>query len=88
MNWLKYLLIALGLLFAGMILFSVIGLITTVVYYLLIIGVLGGAAYFGYKLLKKETSFELEAKNPLAEIEMDNAKSVKQLEEYKRKYLK
>ena len=88
MNWLKYILIALGLLFAGMILFSLIGLISTVVYYLLIIGVLGGAAYVGYKLLKKETALELENKNPIAKIEMDNAKTVKQLEEYKRKYLK
>lgn len=88
MNWLKYILIALGLLFAGMILFSVIGLISTVVYYLLIISVLGGAAYVGYKLLKKETALELENKDPIAKIEMDNAKTVRQLEEYKRKYLK
>jgi hypothetical protein len=88
MNWLKYILITLGLLFAGMILFSVIGLISTVVYYLLIIGVLGGAAFIGYKLLKKETVLELENKDPIAKIELDNAKTVKQLEEYKRKYLK
>lgn len=88
MNWLKYILIALGLLFAGMILFSVIGLISTVIYYLLIAGALGGAAYVGYKLLKKEAALELENKNPAAKIEIDNAKTVKQLEEYKRKYLK
>lgn len=88
MNWLKYILIALGLLFAGMILFSVIGLISTVVYYLLIVGIVGGAAYFGYKLLKKESALELENKNPIAKIEMDNIKTAKQLEEYKRKYLK
>lgn len=88
MNWLKYILIALGLLFAGMILFSLIGLITTAVYFLLIIGVLGGAGYLGYKLLKKEAALELENKNPITKIEIDNVKTVKQLEEYKRKYLK
>lgn len=88
MNWLKYILILLGLLFAGIILFSVIGLIGTVVYYLLIAGVLGGAAFLGYKLLKKESALELENKNPIAKIEIDDAKTARQLEEYKRKYLK
>lgn len=86
MNWLKYLLIALGLIFAGLLVFSIVGLIYHVIWYLVVIGVLAGGGYVGYKLFKKDDdSLKLENKTPMAISEMKNADRT--LEEYKRKYL-
>ena len=86
MNWLKYILIALGLILLAMLASSVIGIIYGAFWYLLVIGVVAGGGYVGYKLLKKDrNSLKLEDKTPTAIAEMENADRA--LEEYKRKYL-
>ncbi|MGI9035390.1 MAG: hypothetical protein ACR2GD_05055 [Pyrinomonadaceae bacterium] len=85
MNWLKFFLIALGLILLAMLASSVIGIIYGALWYLLVIGVVGGGAYLGYKLLKKDDSLKLEDKTPISIAEMENADRA--LEEYKRKYL-
>ena len=86
MNWLKYILIALGLILLAMLASSVIGIIYGALWYLLVIGVVAGGGYVGYKLLKKDRNpLKLEDKTPTAIAEMENADRA--LEEYKRKYL-
>lgn len=88
MNWLKYILIALGLIFLGIIALSVVGLISAAFYYLLVLGVVGIAGYVGYKVIAKSRARELQSRDPITKIEVDAARAARQLEEYKRKYLK
>ena len=86
MNWLKYILIALGLIFAGLLVFSVVGVIYHAIWYLVVIGVVAVGGYAGYQLFKKDGDLpQLEAKTPTAVSELKNADRA--LEEYKRKYL-
>lgn len=86
MNWLKFILIALGLILAAMLVSSVIGIIYSAFWYLVVIGVVSVGGYVGYQLLKKDDdSLRLEDKKPTAIAEMQNADRT--LEEYKRKYL-
>jgi amino acid permease len=88
MNWLKFILLMCGLLFAGMIVLSVIGVIYSALFYIFILGAVGIAGYVGYKLISKDAALELESRDPIAKIELDNAERIKSLEDYKRKYLK
>lgn len=86
MNWLKYILIALGLIFAAMLASSVIGIIYGAFWYLFLVGVVAVGGYVGYRLLKKDDdSLKLEGKTPTAISELRDADRA--LEEYKRKYL-
>ena len=86
MNFIKVILIAVGLFLAAMLAFSVVGIVYSALWYLFLLGVvvIGGAV--GYKLLIKEKhSQELEDNTPITIAEMKNADRT--LEEYKRKYL-
>jgi len=86
MNFVKIILVAIVLVLAAMLAFSVIGIVYSALWYLFLLGIVavGGAA--GYKfLVKDKESPKLEDKTPIAIAEMKNADRT--LEEYKRKYL-
>ncbi len=86
MNFIKIILIAIGLILAAMLVFSIGGIVYSALWYLFLLGivVIGGAV--GYKLLVKDKeSPKLEDKTPITIAEMKNADRT--LEEYKRKYL-
>lgn len=86
MNWLKFILIALGVILAAMLVSSVVGIIYGAFWYLILIGVVAVGGYAGYKLLKKgDDSLKLEDKTLTGIAEMRDADRA--LEEYKRKYL-
>ncbi|MGI8467416.1 MAG: hypothetical protein ACR2N3_03085 [Pyrinomonadaceae bacterium] len=86
MNWLKFILIALGVILAAMLASSIVGIIYGAFWYLVLIGVVAVGGYAGYKLLKKgDDSLKLEDKTPVGIAEIQNADRA--LEEYKRKYL-
>ena len=56
MNIVKLILAAIGLVFVGMVLLWVLGFLSSIVWYLFWIGLLGGVAYGGYRLFKKAES--------------------------------
>ena len=87
MDWIKILLAALGLFFAIAVIFWVIGIISTILWYLFWIAVLGAIGYGGYKLFldKGEETARLEDKTPVGISGMDSID--RELEEIKRKYL-
>ena len=85
MNWIKIILIAIGIYLAVMLGLSVIGIVYSALWYLFWIGVLALGGVAGYKLLKKSEPKQIEQKEPIAISELRNAD--KTLEEYKRKYL-
>lgn len=86
MDWLKIILIALGLVVAVVLLFSLIGIVYTILWYLFWVGIIGAIGYAGYKFLSKEKETpQLEEKMPIGISELNNAD--RELEEYKRKYL-
>jgi hypothetical protein len=68
--------------------FAVVGLVYSLLFYVVVAAVLGAAGYAGYKLLIQKDTPELNPYNEVSQIEMDDLKSVKQLDELKRKYLK
>ncbi|MGI8787435.1 MAG: hypothetical protein ACR2HG_06725 [Pyrinomonadaceae bacterium] len=86
MKYVKIILIAVGLVLAAMLAFSVVGIIYSALWYLFLLGIvaLGGAV--GYKLLKKDGEpNKLEDKTPMTIAGIKNADRA--LEEYKRKHL-
>jgi 4-hydroxybenzoate polyprenyltransferase len=86
MNIIKIILVAVGLIIAAMLAFSIVGIVYSALWYLFLLGivVVGGAV--GYKfLVKDKESPQLEEKIPTTIAEMKNADRA--LEEYKRKYL-
>ena len=87
MDWIKIILAALGLFFAIAIIFWLIGIISTILWYLFWIAVLGALGYGGYKLLfeKDSETARLEDKTPVGISGMDEVD--RELEEIKRKYL-
>ena len=85
MNWIKIILVALGLFAAAMLLFWLFGVVYTILGYLFWGAMIGGIGYGGYKYLKKDETPKLEEKTPVAISEMQNVD--RELEEYKRKYL-
>ena len=82
MDTIKIILIALGLVTVIFLAYFIIGLVSTLLWYLFVLGALG---YGGYKLLKKGEAAQIEGKQTIAINEMENADRT--LEEYKRKYL-
>ena len=88
MNILKIILAILGLIFTGWLLFAVIGMLYSALFYIIVLGAVGVAGYVGYKLIAKDRALELEEKSSVSTIELENAKAVKKLEEFKRKYSK
>ena len=85
MNWIKIILIAIGLYLAVMLGLSIIGIIYSGLWYLFLIGLIAAAGTVGYKLLTKSEPKQLEAKQPIGVSELENTDRA--LEEYKRKYL-
>ena len=85
MNWIKIVLIAIGLFILVMLGFSLIGIISSALWYLFWVGVIALAGTVGYKLLKKPETPQIENREPIAISELKNAD--KTLEEYKSKYL-
>ena len=86
MNYIKIILIAVGLVIAAMLAFSIIGIVYSALWYLFLLGIVAIGGAVGYKLLVKDKeSTQLEDKTPITIAEMKNADRA--LEEYKRKYL-
>jgi 4-hydroxybenzoate polyprenyltransferase len=86
MNYIKLILIAVGLILAAMLAFSVIGIVYSALWYLFLLGVVAIGGAVGYKLLKKDAQQpQIKDKTPIVIAEMQNADRT--LEEYKRKYL-
>ena len=86
MNFIKIILIAIGLVLAAMLAFSVIGIVYSALWYLFLLGIVAVGGAVGYKLLVKDKeSMRLEDKTPITIAEMENADRA--LEEYKQKYL-
>ncbi len=86
MNFIKIILIAIGLVLAAMLAFSVIGIVYSALWYLFLLGIVAVGGAVGYKLLVKDKeSPKLKDKTPITIAEMKDADRA--LEEYKRKYL-
>ena len=85
MNWIKIILIVIGLYLVVMLGLSVIGIVYSALWYLFLIGLIAAAGTVGYKLLTKSEPKQLEEREPIAISELRNADRT--LEEYKRKYL-
>jgi len=86
MNIIKIILVAVGLIIAAMLAFSLIGIVYSALWYLFLLGVVAVGGAVGYKLLVKEKqSPQLEEKIPTTIAEIKNADRA--LEEYKQKYL-
>lgn len=87
MNWIKIILAAIGLLVAIALIFWLIGIISTLLWYLFWAAIIGGAGYAGYKLFlnKEKEPAKLEEKAPIGISGMQDVD--RELEEYKRRYL-
>ncbi|HSK74048.1 MAG TPA: hypothetical protein VK892_20280 [Pyrinomonadaceae bacterium] len=84
MDFIKYILIALGLFTAVILLFWLIGVVYSLIWYLFIAGIIGVVGYAGYKFLAgKDETPQLEEKTPIAIAEMQDFDRA--LEEYKQK---
>ena len=88
MNILKIIAVFVGVILAGWLALTVIGVLYSALFYIFLLGIVAIAGTVGYKLIAKDRALELEEKSPVSKIELDNAKAVKNLEELKRKYLK
>ncbi len=88
MKLLKLILGIVAIFFAVWLGFAAIGLVYSLLVYVVIAAVLGGVGYAGYKLLMQKDTPELNAYNEVSQIEIDNMKVVKELDELKKKYLK
>lgn len=87
MNFFKIILAIAGLLVAVMLGFWLIGFFSTILWYLLMFGIVAVGGAVGYKMLtkEKEKQPQLQEKMPIGIAEIDRADRV--LEEYKSKYL-
>ena len=56
MNIIKLILAVIGVFFAGMVVLWLFGFLTSILWYVFWIGLIGGLAYGGYKLFKKVES--------------------------------
>ncbi|HRH44889.1 MAG TPA: hypothetical protein PKY82_24845 [Pyrinomonadaceae bacterium] len=88
MKWFKLILFAIVIVLAVMLGFSIIGFVYSALWYAFWIGVLALGGYIGYKILSKGGSLELEGRDAVSQIELENAKLVKSLDDYKREATK
>ena len=92
MNLIKTVLIIIGLFIAVMLTLAIIGIISSIIFYALLLGVLILAGTAGYKLFirkkffgEKKGSIQIEEKTPIGIADLTDADRT--LEEYKRRYL-
>ena len=86
MNFIKIILAAVGLIIVLMLATSLLGLVSTALWYLFLLGIVAIGGAVGYKVLTgKRGSKQLNENTPIAIAEMDKADRT--LEEYRRKYL-
>jgi len=86
MNFIKFILTILGLIFGVMLVFWVLGFVFSMVWYLLWIGILGGIAYGGWKLFRK---LEDKTLGTGKAGEIDGIRDIHMSwDEYQRKYLR
>ena len=86
MNFIKILLAIAGLLLVTFFAFYIIGLISTIIWYLFLLGVIGIGGAVVYQLFKKDKEPpQLKENTPTAIADMQNTDRL--LEEYRRKYL-
>lgn len=83
MNWLKLILFAIVVVLAVMLGFAVIGFLYSALWYLFVFGILAIGGYIGYKVLSKGKNNELEGRDSVSQIELENAKIIKSLEDFK-----
>ena len=84
MNIIKFILAVIGIFFAGMVVLWLLGWVSTLLWYIFWIGLLGGIAYGGYKLFKKAEAKAL-GSDPHAGIGTSDIQM--SWDEYDRKYL-
>lgn len=85
MNWWKIILLAIGLVLAVYLGLAVISFLYGALWYLLVIGILALGGYVGYKALSQGKRKEIKGGDSVSQIELDNAKVIKSLEDYKEK---
>ncbi len=86
MNIIKIILVAIGLIIAAMLAFSVIGIVYSALWYVFLLGIVAVGGAVGYKVLtKKKETPQLQENMPIGIAEMNNADRT--LEEYRNKYL-
>ena len=86
MNYIKIILAVVGLIIVALFASSLIGLVSTVLWYLLLFGIVAVGGAVGYKVLtKKKETPQLQENMPIGIAEMNNADRT--LEEYRSKYL-
>ncbi len=87
MNFIKIILIVIGILTLFVAGYWLIGIISAVFWLLLVAGIVGAIGYGGYKLFfeKDKAKAQIEDKTPIAIADLKDADRA--LEEYKRKYL-
>ena len=81
MDKIKTILIVLGIIFGGLIVFMTIGFIYSLLQFLLLAGVIGLAGYIGVRILSGKSPREIESSGPERHLQ----KVERTLEEYKRK---
>ena len=86
MNIIKFILAAIGLIFVGMLLLWVLGFLSSIIWYLFWIGVLGAIGYGGYRLFRKIEDKAL-GSNPRDGIGSGTDINMS-WDEYERKYLR
>lgn len=86
MNIIKFILAAIGLIFVGMVLLWAIGFLSSIIWYVFWIGLLGAIGYGGYKLFRKIEDKALGA-DPQAGIGSGTDINMS-WDEYERKYLR
>ena len=86
MIYIKIILAVIGLIIVLMLASSLLGIISTALWYLFLLGIVAIGGAVGYKVLTgKKDSRQLNENTPIAIAEMDKADRT--LEEYRRKYL-
>lgn len=84
MKWIKIIFIAISLILTMMLASTVIGIVFSALWYLLLIGIVGIAGFGAYKFFgNKKDSRQLSGRNTPPEIEIESARRA--LEKYKRR---
>lgn len=83
MKWLKVIFVGIGLILVMMLASTIIGVVFSALWYLLLIGIVGLAGFGAYKFFGEKESLQLSTRNAAPEIEMESAHRA--LEKYKRR---